>query len=75
MLLGRRQLTPYDGDNLLLRRGAIQVADNGRYLQHADGTPFKWLAEDRTAKGFNVIHFAAGFVAGFACVAGLGAGT
>lgn len=77
-----REITAYDGDNLLLRRGALRLSENGRYLQHADRTPFlwladdwwhgmssrlrwpeefKWLAADRKAKGFNVIHFAAGF--------------
>ncbi len=81
-MIDAQAIVPYDGDNLLLRRGALEVAPNGRYLQHADGTPllwladdwwhamssrlrwpdeFKWLAQDRKAKGFNVIHFAAGF--------------
>ena len=81
-MIDAQATVPYDGDNLLLRRGALEVAPNGRYLQHADGTPllwladdwwhamssrlrwpdeFKWLAQDRKAKGFNVIHFAAGF--------------
>ena len=81
-VINAAEITPYDGDNLLLRRGALQVSPNGRYLQHADGTPFLWLADDwwhgmssrlrwpdefrwlaqeRKAKGFNVIHFAAGF--------------
>jgi Protein of unknown function (DUF4038) len=26
-------------------RGRLQVSDNGRYLQHADGTPFFWLGD------------------------------
>lgn len=81
-MIDAQAIVPYDGDNLLLRRGALEVAPNGRYLQHADGTPFlwladdwwhamssrlrwpdefKWLGQDRKAKGFNVIHFAAGF--------------
>lgn len=29
----------------LFRRGAIQVSTNGRYFEHADGTPFLWLAD------------------------------
>ena len=40
-----REITAYDGDNLLLRRGALRLSENGRYLQHADGTPFLWLAD------------------------------
>lgn len=27
------------------RHGAIRVSDNHRYLEHADGTPFFWLAD------------------------------
>ena len=51
-LLGRysgiitaREITAYDGDNLLLRRGAPRLSENRRYLQYADGTPFLWLAD------------------------------
>ena len=40
-----REITAYDGDNLLLRRGALHLSENRRYLQHADGTPFLWLAD------------------------------
>ena len=29
----------------LLKHGAVQVSDNGRYLAHADGTPFFWLMD------------------------------
>lgn len=36
---------PYQGDNPLYRHGPVQVAPNGRYLTHADGTPFFWLAD------------------------------
>jgi hypothetical protein len=32
------------GDRFL-RHGALRVSDSGRYLQHADGTPFFWLGD------------------------------
>ncbi len=38
-------ILPYTGDNPLYRHGPVQVAPEGRYLQHADGTPFLWLAD------------------------------
>jgi len=47
-LHGRRgeiEVAPYDGDNPLLQRGMIRVAKNGRTFEHADGTPFFWLAD------------------------------
>jgi hypothetical protein len=42
---GTIEVAPYEGDNPLLSRGPLQVAENRRYLQHADGTPFFWLAD------------------------------
>jgi hypothetical protein len=36
---------PADSDNPLLRHGPLRVADEGRYLVHADGTPFFWLGD------------------------------
>lgn len=42
---GRIEVEPYAGDNPLLRRGPLQVAEGGRWLQHADGTPFFWLGD------------------------------
>jgi hypothetical protein len=36
---------PYAGDNPLYRHGQIRVAPSGRYLEHADGTPFFFLAD------------------------------
>ena len=36
---------PYEGDNLLLKRGFPGVAPDQRHFQHADGTPFFWLAD------------------------------
>ncbi len=35
----------YDGINWLLRRGFLRVASDRRHLEHADGTPFFWLAD------------------------------
>ena len=40
-----KEIVAYDGDNLLLRRGALRLSENRRYLQYADGTPFLWLAD------------------------------
>ncbi|MBK8030064.1 MAG: DUF4038 domain-containing protein [Chloroflexi bacterium] len=36
---------PNDGATRFDRHGAVQVSDNRRYLAHADGTPFFWLAD------------------------------
>jgi hypothetical protein len=42
---GELEVTPYDGANPLLSRGPLRVAPSHRYLEHADGTPFFWLAD------------------------------
>ncbi|MBI4165753.1 MAG: DUF4038 domain-containing protein [Acidobacteria bacterium] len=42
---GEIEVSPYQGDNPLLKRGTIRVAANGRHFEHADGTPFFWLAD------------------------------
>ncbi len=39
------KVTPYEGNNPLLRHGPLQIAENRRYLEHRDGTPFLWLAD------------------------------
>jgi hypothetical protein len=39
------EVTPYTGSNPLYQRGRLQVAPDQRHLQHADGTPFFWLAD------------------------------
>lgn len=47
-LNGRRgefTCVPYTGKNPLYRHGALRVSDDRRYLVHADGTPFFWLAD------------------------------
>ncbi|MBT7059517.1 MAG: DUF4038 domain-containing protein, partial [Lentisphaerae bacterium] len=36
---------PYTGDNPLYLHGPLQLAANRRFLEHADGTPFFWLAD------------------------------
>ena len=42
---GEIEVVEYEGDNALLAHGPLEVAGSGRYLQHADGTPFFWLAD------------------------------
>ncbi len=42
---GELEVLPYSGDNPLYRHGPVQVAANQRHLEHADGTPFFWLAD------------------------------
>ena len=42
---GRVKVMPYNGNNLLYKHGYLQVSENGRYLVHADGTPFLWIGD------------------------------
>ena len=42
---GEIEVTPYEGDNPLLKHGRLGVATDKRHLQHRDGTPFFWLAD------------------------------
>ncbi|MGH2353433.1 MAG: DUF4038 domain-containing protein [Chloroflexota bacterium] len=42
---GTLRVTPYAGPNALLRHGPLRVSGNRRFLEHADGTPFFWLAD------------------------------
>jgi hypothetical protein len=42
---GGVEIFPYRGDNPLYLHGPVRVAANQRYLEHADGTPFFWLAD------------------------------
>jgi hypothetical protein len=47
-LHGRRgtvEVATYQGANPLLSRGPVRVASSRRYLEHAGGTPFFWLAD------------------------------
>lgn len=39
------EITPYTGDNPLYRHGPISISDDQRHFEHADGTPFLWLAD------------------------------
>ena len=38
-------VVPYEGGNALYQRGFLRVARSGRFLEHADGTPFRWLGD------------------------------
>ena len=51
---------PYEGANPVYRHGPVRVAEDGRSLTHADGTPFLWLGDTvwnglirSTAKGWD----------------------
>ncbi|MAG37117.1 MAG: hypothetical protein CL878_12850 [Dehalococcoidia bacterium] len=41
----RIEVAGYTGSHPLLSHGRLQVSENRRYLEHADGTPFFWLAD------------------------------
>ncbi len=42
---GKIEVVPYRGTNELYRHGPIRVATDRRHFEHADGTPFFWLAD------------------------------
>jgi hypothetical protein len=42
---GELEIVAYRGDNPLHMHGALGVASDRRHLEHADGTPFLWLAD------------------------------
>lgn len=42
---GSFAVTPYTGDNELLKRGPVRVASDRRHFEYADGSPFFWLAD------------------------------
>ena len=42
---GLLEVSPYVGDNPLLRHGSIRVANDHLHLEHEDGTPFFWLGD------------------------------
>ena len=44
-LTGGVEIVGYRGENALLRHGPIRVSSDQRHFQHADGTPFPWLAD------------------------------
>jgi hypothetical protein len=42
---GELRVTEPDGTTSFERHGPVRVAQSGTFLQHADGTPFFWLAD------------------------------
>lgn len=42
---GKLRVAPYSGDNSLLMHGPLKVSPDHRFFEHADGTPFLWLAD------------------------------
>lgn len=42
---GKFRAASYQGANPLYRHGPVRVSSNRYYLEHADGTPFFWLAD------------------------------
>lgn len=42
---GEVRVSSYRGDNPLYQHGELRVSANRRHLEHADGTPFLWLAD------------------------------
>jgi len=45
---GKKQtvkVIPYNGENSLLKHGFLKISKNQRFFEHADGTPFLWLAD------------------------------
>src|SRR5439155_3492038 len=44
-LQGMIEVNAYAGDNPFYRHGPVRVALNKKHFDHADGTPFIWLAD------------------------------
>lgn len=42
---GGVHVSSYRGDNPIYQHGELRVSANRRHLEHADGTPFLWLAD------------------------------
>lgn len=42
---GTFSVVPYEGKNPLFLHGVIRPSVGGRFLEHADGTPFYWLGD------------------------------
>jgi hypothetical protein len=42
---GTLEVGAYTGHNVLLQHGPLRVSADRRYVEHADGTPFFWLAD------------------------------
>lgn len=43
--IGTVEAAPYAGSNALYQHGGVRVAADRRHFEHADGTPFFWLAD------------------------------
>jgi hypothetical protein len=43
--VGEVECRPYEGTNCLYHHGRLRVAQSGRTLEHADGTPFLWMGD------------------------------
>merc|ERR1711924_522113 len=43
--IGSFFVTEYDGENPLYQHGFLRPHESGRFLEHADGTPFYWLGD------------------------------
>jgi hypothetical protein len=44
-LAGKIEVTAYHGGNVLYQHGPVRVAKDHRHFEHADATPFFWLAD------------------------------
>ena len=44
-IVGKLEMQPYDGENLLLKHGALRISDDKRHFAYADGTPFFCLGD------------------------------
>ncbi len=42
---GEVKVTPYTGNNPFYKHGPLQISEDQRHFEHADGTPFLWLAD------------------------------
>jgi len=56
-ITGTVEVVPYPGENPLYRHGPLRKSANRRYLEHADGTPFFWLADTWWMGLCHRIHF------------------
>jgi Protein of unknown function (DUF4038)/Domain of unknown function (DUF5060) len=44
-LAGKVSISRYTGQNPLFLHGRLQISENHRFIQYADGTPFFWLGD------------------------------
>lgn len=52
---GQVTVVAYTGTNEIYQRGFLRVERGGRFLQHADGAPFRWLG-DTSWFGPDLVH-------------------